>query len=305
MGEIADALRRARGIRMPGTDGRQAQAPAAAPERPREDPRLESSPWEALPELGQQVLERLAPTDPAIALSEGGVIEACRKVAVRVRSELETRGASSVAVVSAVRDEGKTTVACNLAIALASMSPGRQVALLDLDLRKPSVSRVLGLGASAGIEDVLHGRTRSADVQVSVRQPALDVYPALAAQRHSHELLVLTRFARLIEQLGRRYDMIVVDTPPVLLVPDASLILKHVATCIPIARAGTTRVRSFRDMVGILPHQAVLGGLLNGGRAPSYYDNLYYSTDEETKRERPPAGKTRREKRRERRAGKR
>ena len=81
-----------------------------------------------------------------------------------------------------------------------------------------------------------------------------------------------------IDQLERRYETVVIDTPPVLMTPDASLILKHVGACIPIARAGWTRQRSFRALVDALPRRMVLDALLNGGRAPGYYsDDDYYS----------------------------
>jgi protein-tyrosine kinase len=202
--------------------------------------------------------------------------ELCRHLAHRVLSEMERRQAHSVAVVSPLRGEGKSTIACNLAIALASLSRGGEVALVDLDLRRPTIASKLGLSARVGVEAVLQGRAPLADARVGIEDPSFDVYPSVEAQRSAHELIVLPRFATLIGELKKRYATVVVDTPPVLLVPDANLILRHVECCIPLARAGVTRVRTYRNMVDLLPRARILGGLLNGSRAPSHARDYYY-----------------------------
>ena len=291
MGEIADALRRARERIAPDPRpiGGGGAASAALPIADLVSPHLSEPAGraDALPELSERRIATLLNADPAVAVTEGPQVEACRRIALRVRAQLDAARAHSVAIVSAGRADGKTTVACNLALALASLSQGRQVALVDLDLRNPSVAKSLGLAPSTGIEEVLHDRASAADVQVSIDEPELDVYPAFTPPARSHELLVLPRLAALIDQLERRYETVVIDTPPVLMTPDASLILKHVGACIPIARAGWTRQRSFRALVDALPRRmvldalprrAVLDPLLNGGRAPGYYSNDdYYS----------------------------
>ena len=83
--------------------------------------------------------------------------ESFRNLALRVREQLGREGASSVLVTSALPDEGKTLTACNLALALRSVAPSEQVALVDFDLRVPGVGRALGLEPRVGIEAVLGG----------------------------------------------------------------------------------------------------------------------------------------------------
>jgi tyrosine-protein kinase Etk/Wzc len=221
------------------------------------------------------VVAELAPGDPAIALAESVAVEACRGVAVRVRSELERRGETSLAVVSAVRAEGKTTVLCNLGLALASLSADTDLALVDLDLRKPSVAHVLGVSPKHGIEETLRGETSLETVRMSVAQPGFDLYPAVEPLRSAHELLVRPSFAEMIRELERRYSVVLVDTPPTLLVPDTSLILKRVAACVPVARAGVTRARYVRQLLEVLPRQQILGELLNCARSPRYASDYY------------------------------
>jgi Mrp family chromosome partitioning ATPase len=245
----------------------QERAPAAAREAaPLEEPA--STPAESAPTGEAIAIAKLVTRNSAIALEQGASWDACRRLALSVQSELAARGARSVAVTSALGDEGKTTAACNLAIALASLGEGRRVALVDLDLRTPAVAASLGIVQGCGIEKVLRGGVALEAARVSVRNPEFDVYTAVEPQRAAHSLLVLTSYVGIMRRLSQEYDVVVVDTPPCLLVPDTNLILAHVDACIPIARAGRTRTRTVRKMLDLLPGDRILGGLLNGARAP-------------------------------------
>jgi Mrp family chromosome partitioning ATPase len=267
LGEIADALRRARKERSSSEAEPQAARAAPAVQRP------------APPE---RVVEALTLCDPAIALADSVSVEACRRVAVRLRSELERRGEKTVAVASAIRGEGKTTVLLNLGLALASLSANDDMALVDLDLRKPSIARVLGVSPVHGVEKILRGTASLEEVRISITQPGLDIYPALEPLRSAHELLVLPSFAAMIRQLEQRYSLVVFDTPPTLLVPDTSLILKQVQACVPVARVGMTRARYFQQLLEVLPRRQILGAVLNCARAPGYASDYYrYGPDAE------------------------
>jgi Mrp family chromosome partitioning ATPase len=286
LGEIADALRRARKIRSsPDAERR--------PARAREGPRravgavFEASEPVAVAEIQrppppERVVAELTPSDPAIVLTDGATVEACRGVAVRLRSELERRGEKSLAIVSAVRGEGKTTVLCNLGPALASLSADDDLALVDLDLRKPSLAQLLGVSPSHGVEELLRGKTTLEKVRISIAQPGFDLYPAVAPLHSAHELLVLPSFAAMIRRLEQRYSVVLFDTPPTLLVPDTSLILKQVQACVPIARVGQTRARYLRQLLEVLPRGQILGELLNCARTPRYTSDYYgYGCDDE------------------------
>jgi Mrp family chromosome partitioning ATPase len=287
VGEISEALRRAR--------------KAAAGERPRIEPRepeeraLRSAPEadafeapehseplpEPQPERTRDEHRRRSvalSTDRSgtwygravVADSRGSVAESFRHIVLRLRRELEARHARHVAIVSALRGEGKTTIACNLALAFASLGQGRSVALVDLDLRKPSVARSLGLApGEAGIEDVLRGAQSLREVCVSVERPALDVYPVRRSVADAHELLVRPELGVVLEDLARRYEITVLDTSPVLLVPDATVILERVGAAVAVARSGHTTQRGFEAMLEILPPDRVVGSILNEGALPA------------------------------------
>ena len=275
MGEISEALRRAREAGnvedVPPPRGPVAPARRAAPPLPA--PVGEGEGIARPPRV-----DVLTEAHPGTALGDEAALEACRGVALRIRAQLERSNCRSVAVVSAMRDEGKTTVACNLALAMATLSKGREVALVDLDLRKPNVASILGLPPAHGTDHVLMGEATLDDVRIEVGRPAIDVYPARKPRTATHELLVHSHFSEMIRALEDRYPIVIVDTPPGLVLADTRLILKHVARCIPVARAGVSRARNYRKLIDSLPSDQILGGVLNGIRLDrAHYD--YYSAD--------------------------
>jgi len=204
-------------------------------------------------------------------------VDFVRHLALRLRKSMDDLHVRSVAVVSPLRNEGKTTVASNLALALASLSAGgARVALVDLDLRNPSIAERFGLTElRTGVDEVLLGRSTLEDACVPLTAPRIDVYPARKPRASAHELLVRPSFADMIRELHARYEVVVVDTPPTLLVPDSTLILQHVGCCAPVAHAGATRVRMFRKMLAMLPQAQITGTILNGAPAEKHEREYY------------------------------
>ena len=302
MGEIAEALRRANAERAreqellsnregaaSGSQERvysesearyRSQQPADAASR---RPEPSAAPAEDLVSLTHSRRESV-PAQGVLVDDGGAITEACFQLALRVRAALEDRSAHTLLVVSAVRNEGKTTVACNLALALAALSRGRRVALVDLDLRRPSVSAALELeDPESGVEHAIEGKTPLEGSRVSVLKPEFDVYPALRPRNYAHELLIQPGFATLVSDIEARYDIAIFDSPPSLLVPDANLILEHVAAFLPVARAGLTRARTFRRMLETLPKRQLMGVVLNDAPStlqPSQYGYYRYEPGE-------------------------
>jgi Mrp family chromosome partitioning ATPase len=221
----------------------------------------------------------LTPADPALVLADEAALDACRRVALRIRSTLARTGNRSLAIVSAVRGEGKTTVTCDLGMALASLSKEGEIAIVDLDLRNPSIGRRLGIPVELGIEQFLAGGAELDDLRVVVQRPSLEVYPVAAPVRSAHELLVSPRFGQLIRELEARHALVLIDTPASLVASDTAMILEHVPACVLLARFGLTRMRNLRHLVAATPRQKILGEILNGVRVSRhrYYD--YYGAE--------------------------
>ncbi len=284
MGEITEALRRAR-------EGREPEDPAA---RPRMDPASppRTTPRASLPggaSSGPPLSDRhtRVPEDRAgdwagravLVDRRGAVAESCRHLALKLRKELERRKVRSFAVAGPLREEGKTTLACDIALALASLNPGRRVALVDLDLRRPSISGVLRLAPGAGIDDYLSGDADLASVRVSIEAPELDVFPARTPRAAAHELLVQGALPSLVAELERRYAVTIFDTPPALLVPDVKILLEHVKSYAAVGRSGRTRRKAFAHMVEMLDREGLLGAILNEGQLPTSLKQYGYYAD--------------------------
>ena len=204
----------------------------------------------------------------------GPHVDQFRHFALQVRRKLEERRACSVLVTSAIPGEGKTVVACNLALALASMAGESRIALVDLDLRRPSVSSVMGITPDTGVESVLRGETSVGATRVRTDVPALDVFPVARSVPRAHEILARPALRSLIHEVSKHYATVVFDSPPTLTVPDVALIAQHVDACVLVARAGVSRRLQFSEMVTMLPPKCLIGTFLNFSSQPRH--NAYY-----------------------------
>jgi polysaccharide biosynthesis transport protein len=172
--------------------------------------------------------------------------EAFRKLRAKLRYFSVDREIRSVLVTSAAPEEGKTTVASNLALAAAIGGQAR-VLLVEADLRKPSLSRRYKLAAGPGLAELL---THDIFVQQAVQslslpswsegESALDVIVAGEIPPNPSELLESRRMSELLDELGSMYDLVIVDTPPVAVVADAMPIVRKVDGVIVVSVIGAS-----------------------------------------------------------------
>lgn len=274
MGEISEALRRAR-----SDDPARAAQPAEP--RPIEPGRL-APPAVAKPVAGQRIASlsrtREGTWQPRALFVEdhGPAAESMRHLALRLRAELERRRARSVAVVSALHSEGKTTVAGNLALALCSLTPGRSVALVDCDLRRPSLAKALGVDVQVGIDDVIAGEATLAEACIACDAPPLDIYLVHKPRAAAHELLVRPALEATIRELEKQYQVVVFDTAPILLVPDTPIMLERLPACVAVARAGHSRTQAFQRMCELIPAGKMVGAVLDEGRLAAAAESYRY-----------------------------
>jgi succinoglycan biosynthesis transport protein ExoP len=131
---------------------------------------------------------------------------------------------TSVVISSSIPDEGKSTIAINLAVALADT--GARVILIDADLRQPSIAEYLSIEGEVGLTTVLIGRADAEDVVQPFGTSRLNVLPTGPIPPNPSELLGSPAMARLLDRLTAEYDMVLLDSPPLLPVTDAAVLGK-------------------------------------------------------------------------------
>lgn len=191
---------------------------------------------------------------------------------------------SLVAVTSAGVGDGKTTTSLNLAGALAQASESRVLAV-DADLRKPSVAPKLGLNGAAApglAEAILDPSLDLEGVARRVEGHNLSVVTAGRCPDSPYELLKSPRLAELMEQARRRYDYVVIDTPPVLAFPDCRLMEKWIDGFLLVVAAHRTPRKLVEESLGVMEPSKLLGLVLNDDDRPlsgyyGYYGHYYSS----------------------------
>ena len=190
-------------------------------------------------------------------------------------------GLHVLAVSSPTAGDGKTTTAINLAGALAQ-SPEVRVLLVCADLRKPSVIEQLGMkyphmsGLSTAIQNREHTLTR----MVERLQRNLSVLPPGPCPENPYEVLKSPRLGELLQEAKQHYDYIVMDTPPLLLVPDSRVIGKWADGFLMVVGAHKTPRRLVEEALNLMDPEKLIGLVFNyDDRAlPGYYNYYYYAS---------------------------
>ena len=163
------------------------------------------------------------------------------------------KGASKIAhgnlimITSAVAGEGKSFTAVNLAMSIAA-ELDHTVMLVDADVARPSISRILGLTPDTdpilgpGLLDVLDGRAEMTSALLKTNIDKLTVLPSGTQHSRATELLASDAMARLLEDMGRRYPdrIIVFDSPPLLLTTEARVLATHMGQVVVVVHAEKT-----------------------------------------------------------------
>ena len=211
------------------------------------------------------------------ATGSGDFGEAIRSLRTSVAFSSETEGSAVIVVTSAQPLEGKTTTACNLAMAMAY--GGAKVLLVDADLRRPSVHNGFGLENRVGLSDVLAERTPLASAVYRLASPDnLWVMTAGAPPHNPSELLGSKRMEQLVEQMRTGpFEWVIIDTPPVLAVTDASILAREATGVAFVLGSAMTRRRLAERAIETLAigGPRILGAVLN--RVDSSRETYSYS----------------------------
>ena len=183
----------------------------------------------------------------------------------------------SVLITSPRPRDGKTTVAYNLARAAAAA--GGRVVLVDLDLRAPSVHRLLDIGPRPGFTNYVLGNASLGEVLAPTDDPNLEIVTAGSVPPHAIAVLRSRKVKDFVEEVKEHADFVIFDSPPCLVAPDSLLIGGFADATVLVANASATRRGMLRESLKALTHGGVnvCGVVLNYAteRSESYYSYDY------------------------------
>jgi len=183
-------------------------------------------------------------------------------------------------ITSALPKEGKSSTSVNLAIVLAQK--GSRVLLVDGDMRRPTLHRVLGVPRDVGLSSLLDGTAvEEKAILLAPNFPNLFVLPAGPSPSNPVELLDSDLLRKLLKQWRSQYDYVIIDSPPTLSVTDAVVISPEADAVVMVVRSGETTkdaVRRTRDTLYQV-NARILGIVMNAVdlRSPDLYYYYYYS----------------------------
>ena len=193
-------------------------------------------------------------------------------------SSADDQGGRTIVVTSTAPSEGKTAVSTNLAVALAQA--GTRVLLLDADMRKPRVHAVFDQPQRPGLSNVLVGDAKAQDAVKQSRIPGLWLLTAGVCPPNPAELLQSKRFKDFMGSVSQHFDWIIIDTPPVMAVTDASIVGHWATGVLFVVGSQLTDRHAARKAVDQLRYAkaTIVGGVLNRvdlQHHPYYYSQYY------------------------------
>jgi capsular exopolysaccharide synthesis family protein len=194
----------------------------------------------------------------------------------KVAQEMDQQGWQVLVVTSPTAGCGKTVTSINLALSLARL-PNRSVVLVDLDLRKPSVARYLGLNPAHDIASYLRGEATAADIltHIDVAGPQLSIIANKSSVGNPSEAIAsqaMTDLMARLRTIGGK-SLVVVDTPPLLTSDDVMALLPQADCCLMAVMENVTTLREIETSEELLASTNFLGCVLNKS-AESY--EMYY-----------------------------
>lgn len=220
------------------------------------------------------------PLDNALMLSQdkkyqykAEVFRTLRSRLYRLRKQLPLR---SLLITSALPEEGKSFIANNLSLAIAQQH-GRRALLIDADLRMPSQHRLLGAPQSPGLADYLRGEVDVPDIMQRGLQHELYFIPAGHTATHPVELIGNGKMNALLDHMTQIFDWVILDSPPMAPVSDASLLADMCDGALLVVRQSMTPYDLAQKARADFKNTPLVGVVLNGVDGTANYGSYYYT----------------------------
>ncbi|HBI8212099.1 TPA: polysaccharide biosynthesis tyrosine autokinase, partial [Escherichia coli] len=204
-------------------------------------------------------------------------VEAIRSLRTSLHFAMMEAKNNVLMISGASPNAGKTFISTNLAAIIAST--GKKILFIDADLRKGYVHKMLGFSESAGLSNILSGQKKIEDVVTTVKNAGFDYISRGNIPPNPAELLTHPRFENLLTWATNNYELVIIDTPPILAVTDAAIIGKYAGTTLLVARFESNTVKEILVSIKRFEQSgiAIKGCILNGvvRKASSYYSYGY------------------------------
>ena len=230
--------------------------------------------------VGSIPLDKDRRKEPAITFENNNspIAEAFRKLRTNLQFLAVDNPPRVIVVTSSVPNEGKSTTATNIALALAEA--GNEVVLVDGDMRRPMLDKYLNLVGSVGLSTALIGQASLTDVLQETAFPRLTVLTSGTVPPNPSELLGTMAAKKVLDELRSKFDYVIVDSSPLLAVTDAAILASNADGVIVITRFGFCKREQLAHAVGNLTDvgASVLGAALvmTPIRGNSPYNYGYY-----------------------------
>jgi tyrosine-protein kinase Etk/Wzc len=223
---------------------------------------------EDMDKVESKLITRFSPKSP--------ISEAYRSLRTNIHFANLDRPNKVILVSSSATKEGKSTTAANLAITIAQM--GSKTLLLDSDLRRPAIHNFFRLDRAYGLTNYLVGTMSLDEVIKKSDIPNLDIVTCGDIPPNPSEMLASRAMRNFLEEAKKRYDMIILDSPPVIAVTDAAILSTRVDGVIMVVASGFVNRREVQRAITLLRNvnARILGVLLNGLDVKKIYGSYYY-----------------------------
>jgi protein-tyrosine kinase len=207
-------------------------------------------------------------------------VAAYRMLRTRLLQRARTNNWTTIAVTSAGPNDGKTLTAINLALSLAR-DKSRDIVLLDMDMRNPSVFRTLGVAPRHELRDFLEHGNNPQDLFLSLTSENLLVAGSVTPTEHASELLSSSRFDELMEIIkrGAADPIVIIDLPPVLVTDDTLVVAPKIDAVLVVASEGLTDRSDLVKALDLLSEFPLAGIVLNRAAETSPDYNYTYDAD--------------------------
>ena len=215
------------------------------------------------------------------AETDGGAVAAYRMLRTRLLHRARASGWTTIGVTSAGPNDGKTLTALNLALSM-SRDKGREIVLLDMDMRNPSVCRTLGVQPARELSEFLEQGANAQNLFFSIGSDNLLVAGGVNAISHASELLASPKFDDLLHLVkqGVVDPIVLLDLPPVLITDDALVVAPKIDAFMIVASEGTSGRAEVAKALNLLADFPIAGVVLNrAAEATQGYDYGYDADD--------------------------